>query len=67
MVNCSKLRKFILFSDDTNIFFDKNYKFVFDTLNKEFDNLSVWFKINKLSLNVKKSNYVVFWWGKSNE
>ena len=50
MVNCSKLLKFILFADDTNICFsDKNHKFVFYTLNKELDNLSVWFKINKLS------------------
>ena len=61
MVNCSKLLKFILFADDTNIFFsDKNQKFVFSTLKKEFDNLSVWFKINKLSLNVKKTNFIVF-------
>ena len=41
-------------------FFDKNHKFVFDTLNKELDNLSVLFKTNKLSLNVKKTNYIVF-------
>ena len=61
MVNCSKLLKFILFADDINIFFsDKNHKFVFDTLNKELDNLSVWFKTNKLSLNVKKTNYIAF-------
>ena len=44
-----------------NIFFsDKNQNIVFDTLNKELDNWSVWFKINKLSLNVKKTNYIVF-------
>ena len=61
MVNCSKLLQFILFADDTNIFFsEKNHKFVFDTLNKELDNLSVWFKTNKLFLNVKKINYIVF-------
>ena len=61
MINCSKLLQFILFADDTNIFCsDKNHKFVFDTLNKELDNLSVRFKTNKLSLHVKKSNYIVF-------
>ena len=27
---------------------------------KELDNLSAWFKINKLSLNVPKTNYIVF-------
>ena len=68
MVNCSKLLKFILFADDTNIFFpDKNQKFVFDTLNKELDNLSVWFKINRLSSNVTKTNYIVFGGKKYNE
>ena len=68
MVNCSKLLKCILFADDTNIFFsDKNQIFVFDTLNKELDNLSVWFKINKLSLSVKKTNYIVFGCEKYNE
>ena len=61
IVNCSKLLKFILFADNTNIFFsNKNHKFVFDNLNKELDNLSVWFKTNKLSLKVKKTNYSVF-------
>ena len=43
-------------------FFGQIQKFVFDTLNKELDNLSVWFTINKLSLNVKKTNYIVFGW-----
>ena len=33
-----------------------------ETLNKELDNLYVWFKINKLSFNVKKTNYIVFGW-----
>ena len=61
MTFCSKLLQFISFADDTNISFsNKNQKKNFDTLNKDLDNLSVWFKINKLSLNVKKTNYIVF-------
>ena len=61
IVNCAKLLKFISFADDTNIFFsDKNTKLIFDTLNKGLDNLTVWFKINKGCLNVKKTNYIVF-------
>ena len=61
MVKSSKLLEFILFADDTNIFFfGQNHKFVFYALNKELDNLSVWFKINKLSLIVKKTNYIVY-------
>ena len=29
-------------------------------LNLELENLSTWFKVNKLSLNLKKANYMIF-------
>ena len=49
----SKKLKFILFADDTNDFYaDKNLVDVVDVLNYELKNFSVWFKVNKLSLNV---------------
>ena len=31
-----------------------------NTLNTELETLGMWFKINKLSLNVGKSNYMIF-------
>ena len=31
-----------------------------NTISAELDKLSSWFKINKLSLNVKKSNFMLF-------
>ena len=57
----SNLPKFVLFADDTNIFcssasqHDLHY-----TINGELAKLSVWFSVNKLSLNLGKTNYMLF-------
>ena len=61
IVNCSKLLHFILFADDTNLFFSsKNYNDLMLTVNTELGKLSEWFRANRLSLNVAKTNYVLF-------
>jgi len=58
---CSKILKFILFADDTNMILStKNAAHLFTTLNKELDHLSSCFKANKLSLNINKTHYTVF-------
>ena len=54
--------KFIMFADDTNIFFVHNdLKTLFTTANNELENINEWFKANKLYLNVKKTNYILFY------
>ena len=59
LILCSTLLKFILFADDTNVIYSgKNIVTVFDTLSIGLAKLSNWFKVNKLSLNVKKTNYI---------
>lgn len=59
--NISSKLKFILFADDTNIFYtDNDIANVFTTLNKELEHLNTWFKLNKLSLNVDKTNFMIF-------
>ena len=61
LANISKKLKFILFADDIKVFYaDKNLVDVMGVLNYELKNLSVWFKVNKLSLNVGKTNYIIF-------
>ena len=61
LILCSTLLKFILFADNTNIFYSgKNLYTVFDTLNLELAKLSTWFKVSKLSHKVKKTNYIIF-------
>ena len=59
--NVSNILDIILFADDTNIFFshrDQNY--LVETINNEMNKLTEWFKCNKLSLNAKKSSFMVF-------
>jgi len=61
IVNCSKYLIFILFADDTNLFFSStDIRQLCDVLNNELANLLEWFRANKLSLNVKKTNYILF-------
>ena len=53
--------KFILFAEDTNVFYTgNNLKNVIEVLNDELKDMSIWIKINKLSLNVEKTNYMIF-------
>ena len=52
---------FFLFADDTNILFaDKNLKSIELTVNIELQELYDWLTTNKLTLNAKISNYIVF-------
>lgn len=61
MSNCSNILNLLLFADDTNIFHsDKDICQLMNTVNNELDKLSHWFKCNKLSLNIKKTNYILF-------
>ena len=57
----TNLLKLILFADDTTILYSsKNLKHLIDNLNNELMNLSEWFILNKLSLNIAKTNYMLF-------
>ena len=59
--NCSNLLSFILFADDTNIFYTNS---CLKTLNKiiqtEINKVAEWLNVNKLSLNTKKTKFIVF-------
>ena len=51
----------ILFADDTNVFMsDKDVNYLSVMLNLKMDILSIWFKANRLSLNIKKNKLMVF-------
>jgi hypothetical protein len=50
-----------LFADDTIFCLSSsNLEALFDEANKELDKASLWFKANKLTLNVSKTKYMVF-------
>ena len=59
--NSSNKLSFYLFADDTNLLYaDKNLKSLEETVNNELLKVSEWLNANKLTLNAKKSNYVIF-------
>ena len=59
--NVSEIFKYVLFADDTNIFCsDNNLHNLMMTVNKELKKLCDWFAVNKLSLNLNKTNYMIF-------
>jgi len=61
MYQVSNKLNFILFADDTNLLFSgKDINKVCKTLNVELEKLCDWFAENKLSLNVEKTNYMIF-------
>ena len=56
-----KIITIFIFADDTNIFYlDDDPISMVNVINEELDKLTMWFKVNKLSLNITKSNYMVF-------
>ena len=51
-----------LFANNTNLFLhDISLSSLEFRLNLELENLSTWFKVKKLSFNLKKTNYMIFW------
>ena len=51
----------ILFADDTNVFIEgMNYDKVIDILNQELKQIDIWQKANKLTINIFKTNYMMF-------
>jgi hypothetical protein len=50
-----------LFADDASIYYShSDIKQLEATLNSELQNLDIWMKSNKLSVNISKSNYLIF-------
>jgi hypothetical protein len=57
----SQKADFVIFADDTNILFShEDHTLLGPMVNNELKLISNWFKLNKLSLNIKKTNYMVF-------
>ena len=59
--NTLTVSKSILFADDTTIYYShSNLNTLYTYLNKDLQILNDWFKTNKLSLNVSKTQYMIF-------
>ena len=54
--------KFVLFADDTTILYSHdNLASKMNEINKELQEVTNWFKANKLSVNARKTNYYSLW------
>jgi len=59
--NISKILNFYLFADDTNIYFEAETPEKLErVVNKELKELHIWLIVNRLSLNIDKTNFVIF-------
>ena len=59
--NISKILDFYLFADDTNIYYeDVSLHRLEKIVNRELRNLYLWLSVNRLSLNIGKTNFVIF-------
>ena len=59
--NASKKLEFYLFADDTNVYCEsKDLPNLFKIANKEVRAIKRWLDANKLSLNINKTNYIIF-------
>ena len=59
--NISDKLNFFLFADDTNIYFEsKDLLTLEKTVNTELKQLSLWLNLNRLSLNISKTNFIIF-------
>ena len=57
----STILNFYLFADDTNIYYECNSLHELEqTVNKELDKLYLWLNVNRLSLNIDKTNFLIF-------
>ena len=52
---------FYLFADDTNIYYEADNLILLQrTVDKELKKVKMWLDINKLSLNIDKTNFIIF-------
>ena len=62
LCNASKLFRMIIYADDTTVYstLDVFGNYISKKLNLELTNVADWLKLNKLSINIKKSKFMVF-------
>ena len=60
MPNCSKKLSFRISADDTNVFYSSNsIDDIEKVMNEELQSILQYCNVNKLSINIKKTNFMV--------
>ena len=58
---CSKLISLVLFADDTNILYSHScLKTLNEIIQTEMNKIAAWLNVNELSINIKKTKFVLF-------
>ena len=61
IVKSSTSLDYVMYADDTTLFYTQpNLNNFEDNTNHELEKVSNWFKVNKLVVNLSKTNYIVF-------
>ena len=61
IVNVSTVLNTVLSADDTSLFHaHTDFDTLIKEINEELQKITTWFHTNKLSLNIKKSNFIIF-------
>ena len=61
MPKCLKFTRAVMFADDTTIYATgSNVRFLYRKINEDLNKITQWFKNNSLSLNIDKTNYILF-------
>ena len=61
ITKCSQILSFILFADDTNLFLNHHdVMTLYKIMNQELKKVTAWLTANKLSLNINKTNFIIF-------
>jgi hypothetical protein len=59
--HASQMLSLVLFADDTNAFLSGRYlNLLVDSINNELTKLTIWLRANKLSLNLGKTQFILF-------
>ena len=59
--NISKILNFYLFADDTNIYYESTSLHELErTISRELKKLYLWLNVNRLSLNIDKTDFIIF-------
>jgi hypothetical protein len=59
--NCTSLKSFLYTDDTTALKIGTNLTDLIHNVNNEIKKMSAWFKANKMSLNVSKTKYIIFY------
>ena len=61
IINVSNKLKMYLYADDSVILMSgKDINNIICLMNEELENINKWFRVNRLTINSKKSNYIIF-------